>query len=95
MKRPLVNQLQFLYDHAADVLHVSMGHPILTNSTALDDNVILQIDPATKQVVGFSIVDFLKRFANNQEPVTVPLVATFARLNVAAKRRRPARKKSV
>ena len=95
MKRPSVNQLQFLYDHAADVLHVSMGHPILTNSTALNDNVILQIDPVTNQVVGFSMIDFLKRFKDSEEPVTVPLVATFARPNSEAKRRRPARKKSV
>lgn len=95
MKRPSVNQLQFLYDHAADVLHVSMAHPVLTNSTALNDNVILQVDPVTNQVVGFSMVDFLKCFAKNPEPVTVPLVATFARLNAITKRRRPARKKSV
>jgi len=85
--------LDFLYDHAADVLHISMGHPVLLDSVPLNDEIILQLDPLTKEIVGFSVVDFLKRFANNQEPITLPLVATFARSHASAKRRRPARKK--
>jgi hypothetical protein len=94
MKRPSVSQLQFLYDHTADVLHVSKGHPILTNSTALDENVILQLDPQTEEIVGFSIIDFVKRFTNREEPSTVPLVATFEKFDSSTKRKRSVRKKT-
>ena len=86
--------LNFLYDHAADVLHMSAGHPVLFDSVPLNEQIILQLDPMTQQVVGFSMIDFLKRFKDNEEPVTVPVIATFARVNAKTKRRRPARKKS-
>ncbi len=73
-------QLNFLYDHAADVLHVSNGHPVLTDSTALNENVILQLDAFTKEIVGFSIVDFIKRFANTETPAAIPIAVTFKRI---------------
>lgn len=87
-------QLNFLYDHAADVLHISVGRPIFSDSVPLNDQVILQLDPTTEEIVGFSIIDFIKCFANHEDPQPVPLGATFARLRVSAKRKRPVRRQS-
>ena len=86
--------LNILYDHAADVLHVSAGHPVLCDAAPLNDQIILQLDPMTKDIVGFSMVDFLKRFKDNPEPIMLPLLTTFARLHSSTKRRRTTRKKS-
>jgi uncharacterized protein YuzE len=72
------DQLSFLYDREADVLYVSKGHPEYTDYQELD-NLVLRLDPKTKEIVGFTIVDFEGRFAQDQSPVTIPLEATFAR----------------
>ncbi len=72
------NQLNFLYDREADVLYVSKGHPEYTDYQELD-NLILRLNPRTREIVGFTIIDFEGRFAQHQAPVTIPLKATFAR----------------
>ncbi len=76
-------QLNLLYDHRADVLYISKGHPVYTDSVALDENVILHVDPQTQAIVGFAIVDFIKRFVNKETPASVPIVATFERAQKA------------
>jgi uncharacterized protein YuzE len=86
-------QLNFLYDREADVLYVSKGHPDYTDYQELD-NLILRLDPRTKEIVGFTIIDFEGRFAQNQTPVTIPLKATFARTR-SRKPRAVAERKSV
>ena len=73
-------QLNFLYDHSADVLSICAGQSVNTDSVPLDENVILRVDPATQAIVGFSIIDFLKRFTNTETPASVPLTATFERV---------------
>lgn len=73
-------QLNFLYDHQADVLNISKGQPVYTDSIALNDQVILRLNPTTQEIVGFSIVDFMSRFANRETPASVPLTATFKRI---------------
>ena len=77
------NQLNFLYDHAADVLYVSKGHPVYTDYVELNDDVILRLNPLTKEIVGFTIVDFIKCFVNKETPSNVPLTATIERVGGA------------
>ncbi len=58
-------QLNFLYDREADVLYVSKGHPEYTDYQELD-NLILRLDPRTMEIVGFTIIDFEGRFAQDK-----------------------------
>jgi uncharacterized protein YuzE len=85
--------LNFLYDHQADVLYVSKGQPVYTDSVALSDQVILRTNPATGEIMGFSIVDFIRCFANKETPSSVPLTATFKRRTRISKAVKPSRKK--
>ncbi len=78
-------RLNFLYDHQADVLCISKGQPIYTDSIALNDRVILRLNPTTQEIVGFSIVDFMSRFTNRETPASVPLTATFKRMTRISK----------
>lgn len=73
-------QLTFLYDHQADVLNISRGHPVYTDSVPLDENVILHVEPNTDHIVGFSIIDFLKQFTKSESPVSIPLEIQFERI---------------
>jgi uncharacterized protein YuzE len=86
-------RLSFLYDHQADVLYVSKGQPVYTDSIALNDQVILRLNPTTQEIVGFSIVDFMHHFANRETPASVPLTATFKRITRISKAVKPSRKK--
>jgi uncharacterized protein YuzE len=88
------DQLNFLYDHTADVLHISRGHPVFFDSVELNDQVILQLNPTSNEIVGFSIVDFMARFANSETPSTVPLVATFERVGRARQVSRVVRRRA-
>jgi uncharacterized protein YuzE len=73
------HQLQFQYDDIADVLYVSKGHPDHTDYVEVNDDLILRLDPVTKEVVGFTIIDFVGRFAKHAPPLTIPLKTTFER----------------
>jgi uncharacterized protein YuzE len=83
----MTTALNFLYDHAADVLYVSKGHPVFTDYVELNEDVILRLDPQTREVVGFTIVDFVGRFTKEALPLHVPLSATFERVNKKQKAR--------
>ncbi len=73
------SKLNFLYDQGADVLYVSKGHPVYSDYVELNDDIILRLDPATQEVVGFTIVDFVGRFTKQGLPLSVPLNVTFDR----------------
>ena len=79
--------LNFLYDHGADVLYVSKGHPVYTDYVELNDDIILRLDSQTREVVGFTIVDFVGRFAKGALPLRVPLSVTFEQANKKQKAR--------
>ncbi len=81
------NELNFLYDHAADVLYVSKGHPAYTDYVELNDDVILRLDPQTREVIGFTIVDFVGRFTKNAPALSIPLSVTFEQANKKQKAR--------
>ncbi len=50
------------YDREADVLYVTKGKPAYTDYVEYTDDIILHFDPQTKELVGFTIIDFLKYF---------------------------------
>lgn len=87
------NELRFLYDHQADVLSICAGQSIQTDSVPLDENVILHVDPASQAIVGFSIIDFVKQFANAESPRAIPIVATFERVKKSSLRGKRKNKK--
>ena len=89
------NQMNFLYDHTADVLYVSKGHPVYTDYVELNDDVILRLDPLSKEVVGFTIVDFISRFSKEALPFSVPLSVTFEQARKKQRTRVLAEKRAV
>ncbi|MBI5303940.1 MAG: DUF2283 domain-containing protein [Chloroflexi bacterium] len=72
-------QLNFMYDREADVLYVSKGHPEFTDYVELGNNLILRLDPVTKEIVGFTIIDFAGRFESRSPRLSVPLNVHFER----------------
>jgi len=70
-------ELKFLYDEGADVLYVSLGHSEYTDYVEVNDDLILRLDPETKEIVGFTIIDFLAHFSRPGPRLRIPLEASF------------------
>ena len=70
--------IQYSFDREADVLYLSKGDPYPeVESEEVGDDIIIQRDRITGDVVGFTILNFLKRAGGGLDKVTLPLEASF------------------
>ncbi len=58
------------YDKEADVLYVSFGEPVEVFTEEVD-NVGIRIDERKNEIVGFTVIDFLKTFNKQSKPIEV------------------------
>ncbi len=69
--------LKIVYDQEADVLYVTRGQPEYTDYVEDADDLILRFHPETKQLVGFTLVDFSQHFAKKDSDITLPFGVDF------------------
>ena len=62
-------KLMFSFDKEGDILDISIGHPKKAISREIKDDFFVRLDPKTKRVVGFSILNFEKWFKDESEKV--------------------------
>ena len=68
-------KLYYYYDKEADVAYLSQGKPSAKDiAQETDSDVILRINPKTRAVRGFTILNFSKRTGKNT-PVLLPINA--------------------
>ncbi|MBI3304698.1 MAG: DUF2283 domain-containing protein [Deltaproteobacteria bacterium] len=68
--------LQYFYDSEADVLYVSKGEPrVDADSDEVGEGIIARFDPATHEVVGFTVLNFLKRAEKTLPDSPLPFTA--------------------
>ena len=68
--------LQYFFDKEADILYVSQGPPRAdADSEEVGDGIIARIDPSTQEVIGFTILNFLKRSSQAIPPTVLPFKA--------------------
>jgi uncharacterized protein YuzE len=68
--------LQYYFDKEADVLYVSQGEPRAdADSEEVGEGVVARFDPRTRGVVGFTILNFLKRADQGLPAVVLPFRA--------------------
>lgn len=66
-------KLHYFYDKEADVLYFSQGKPSAKDlSQETFDNVVLRIDPKSKQVKGITVLNLSKR-QQKFSPVPLPV----------------------
>jgi|GEM_PF-1343804 len=72
-------ELMFGYDREVDVLYISLGKPEKgMQYIELNSNLILRLDPKSKEIVGITIIDFSKQFSGERYFIqisTSPLIA--------------------
>src|SRR5574341_1655486 len=63
--------IQYSFDREADVLYLSGGEPSAdAESEEIGDDIVIHHDRATGDVVGFTILNFLKRAGEGLDKVT-------------------------
>ena len=71
-----MSALQYYFDKEADVLYVSQGEPQAdADSEEVGEGVVARFDPRTREVVGFTILNFLKRSDKSVPAVVLPFRA--------------------
>jgi len=69
--------IMFFYDRDGDVMDISLGKPKVAISEEVDDDIVVRIDPNSREIVGFTIINFvnifLKRFATRENPIELRL----------------------
>jgi len=68
-------KVMFFFDKEGDVLDISIGKPKKARSKEIGDDIVVRIDPRTDEIVGFTILNFEKRFEKLKrgEKISVPL----------------------
>lgn len=71
-----MNNLQYFFDREADILYVSKGDPRAdAESEEVGDGIIVRLDPVTREIVGFTILNFLKRTEEGLPAIVLPFRA--------------------
>lgn len=70
-------ELKFYYDQEGDVLDISVGEPASAVSEEIGDDVFVRLDAGTKEVVGFSILNFTRWFKDLKSEKKIPVTAQF------------------
>ena len=71
--------LNIFYDEEADVFYFSKGMPREdVESKEIGDDIVVRLNPDTTEVVGFTILNFTKRFKKDKNAKSIPLEAELA-----------------
>ena len=73
--------LRFFFDKEGDTLDISIGNPTDAVSRELENDIVVRIDPATKKIIGFTILNFEKRFRHLGSEEILPINADFSQLS--------------
>ena len=71
-------KLIFSFDKEGDVLDISIGRPKKAISEEIKEDVFIRKNPKTKEIVGFMILNFEKRFKKLGKTEEIPLKAVFS-----------------
>lgn len=65
-----LKQITFDYDEKADVLYLSFGEPKAAVTEEIG-NVGLRVDEKSREIVGITILEFIKSFRKRHMPIRV------------------------
>jgi uncharacterized protein YuzE len=71
-------KMNFYYNKQGDVLDISIGEPQEAISEEMGEDILLRRDMKTNDIIGFTILNFEKRFQNVTEKQSVPVRVKFA-----------------
>ena len=76
-------ELKFFFDKQGDSLDIAIGEPEKAISKEIGNDIVMRVEPETGEVVGFTILNFEKRFEHLNKSETLPITATFTEIGKA------------
>jgi uncharacterized protein YuzE len=76
-------ELKFFFDKEGDSLDIAIGEPEKAISREIGNDIVMRVEPETGEVVGFTILNFEKRFEHLNKSETLPITATFTEIGKA------------
>jgi uncharacterized protein YuzE len=70
--------LNFFYDKKGDILDISIGPPQPAISDEMGNDIIIRHHPETDEIIGFTILNFERRFEQNEKRYELPVMARFS-----------------
>ncbi len=76
-------RMKFFYDKKKDVLDISLGNPKTAVSEEIEGDIVVRKEPGTGRIIGFTILNFEKRFLypRKPEPVNIPIKIRFEKVS--------------
>ncbi len=74
--------LKTSYDKESDVLYITEGKRRQSIGRIMNDGVVVRRDPKTKEIIGFTIVNFMEHFTGAKAQ-RIPLKAWFSPVHTA------------
>jgi len=74
--------LNFFYDKESDILDISIGVPQPAISDEIGDDIIIRRGLESDEIVGFTILNFERRFEKNKQCYNLPVKAQFSMAHV-------------
>ena len=71
-------EIRIVYDDEGEILDISLGEPEEAVSKEVEDDFFLRINPASGEIVGFSILNFRKWFKDAKDTKILPVKAELA-----------------
>jgi len=60
------------YDKDADVVYITFAD-VKAEAEEIDNGIFARYDPKTKELVGFTIINFSRKFAKRPKEITIPI----------------------
>ncbi len=74
--------LNFTYDKEGDILDISLGRPASAISEEISEDIFIRLNPKTKKILGFMILNFEKKFGKTRKIETLPIIGDFKLVKV-------------
>lgn len=68
-------EVSIAYDKGADVMYLAFSN-VKAEAEEIDEGVFARYDPETGELVGFTVVNFSKKFTEELKEITIPLGKT-------------------
>lgn len=73
----MAEKLNFYYDKDSDILDVSVGKSKKAISKELGDDLLVRVSPTTNRIIGFTVLNFERRFSLEDKSHSLPIEAEF------------------
>jgi len=74
----LEGKINFFFDEEGDVLDITFGEPRKAVAKELKNDIAVRVDPKSGEIVGITILNFIRRFRLNKktEKIELPVKVT-------------------